>query len=62
MLVLCDCLNMMPIDCMLARRCEKFKLAKMADSSNYVVYVLYLLTGSYCCIICIWFYLCYQLW
>jgi len=30
---------------MLSRRCEIFK-AKMADSSNYVVYFLYLLTTA----------------
>jgi len=32
---MCDCMNMMTIDCMLSRRREKFK-TKMAISSSYV--------------------------
>lgn len=39
---ICDCMNMMTLDCMLSRRREKFK-TKMAISSSHVVHFLYLL-------------------
>jgi len=42
---MCDCLNMMTIDCMQSRRREKFK-TKMAISTNYVVHFLHWLTTA----------------
>jgi len=44
---MCDCMNMMTIDCrpMLSRRREKFK-TNMAISSNYVVHLLHWLTTA----------------
>jgi len=42
---MCDCMNMMTVNCMLSRRRDKFK-AKMSITSNYVVRFLHWLTTA----------------